>query len=122
MFQKIFEIFLCLLITGCTQTLVVLSFPFISIDGFFEPNFIILHGIKRNHITSLCDFDEWGDEFFQESRHFEQTRPKMLNEIYKKSFYVRTIVILIRHNHYRSVTQRLYAIIILAQLETHNLT
>jgi hypothetical protein len=49
--------------------------------------------------------DNRRNEFEAEFWDFQQRRPELVNEIQDKAFDVRTIVILIRHNHQMPIAQ-----------------
>jgi hypothetical protein len=52
----------------------------------------------------------------------QQTWPEVVNKVDQQTFDVRSIVILVCHDHNRSVSQTFSVVILLADLKTHNLS
>ena len=65
-------------------------------------------------------FDNWSNEFFQEASDFEQTGPKMVNEIDYQTFNVGAIVILVCHYHYWAVPEITDISVNFAHVKTHD--
>lgn len=63
-----------------------------------EDENVITH--RANHAAEdLADLDNGCDELQQESRHLEQTREEVVEEVHNEAFDVGTIMILISHDH-----------------------
>ena len=73
-----------------------------------------------SRMSSLADLDDRRDKFFEESRNLEQTGPKVVKKVDEEAFDMRTIVILISHNHDRPVAEILDVCIGLSHKEAHD--
>ena len=90
----------------------------------------------------LRNLDNWRDELLQEAWDLQQGRPEAVNKIDEQTFdvrscstfrccvrrfpalcvqWIRTIVVLICHNHYMTVTQRVCIFVMFASLQPQNL-
>jgi len=122
MFNQITKIFLCFFICWCTKTFIIFNFPsFKIVIYWFTPSFKVLQCEKWMNLSSFSCFDNRSNKLFQENIRFDKRRPKSMNKIDNKSFNMRTIMILISHNHQRSITKRIYIFISFSKLKTHNL-
>jgi hypothetical protein len=92
---KIPKIFLSFFIGGCSQSFVILYPPRFQVLYAFSPSLEITHCIERVSLPAFCSFQQRGNELLQESFHFEETRPKMMDEVNNKSFDVRSICVLV---------------------------
>ena len=120
MLLEIHEIRLSFFICACSQTFVVFHLPFISEGSLcFVPVLIVLNSEKANSFFALDfgDLDYGGDEFLQESVALNKIRPKMVNKVNDKTFYVRPIMILIGHDHQRAITKTFLIFILFSNLK-----
>jgi len=101
--------------------LVVLDLPACAIVVVLLPLLILWNGEECQLLLSLGRLDDWRDEFDEEVWQLEQTWVKGVQEVDDQTLDVTSIVILIRHNHETSVTQRVDIFIDLTVLETENL-
>jgi hypothetical protein len=90
---------------GCrrTQTLIVFDFVKFHVFAFF-PYLIFWNSKESFCLWSLRDFNDWGYKFADKTSYFEERWPKMMDEINQKSFNVRAIMILIRHNQQSAIS------------------
>ena len=99
------EILLRLIRRGGTETLVVLDVPTRRAVLSFLPRFILGHGVEHLGLLALRRFDDGRDELEQKSWDLEQRGEVSVQEVDQQTLDVRTIVILIRHDHQLAVTQ-----------------
>mmetsp|Transcript_130615 Transcript_130615/g.227094 ORF Transcript_130615/g.227094 Transcript_130615/m.227094 type:complete len:211 (-) Transcript_130615:1655-2287(-) len=113
MVLDVFEILLGLFGGACAQALVVLVFPAAAIvvcgrlplfifcqceEGSFVSSFRIL-------ASTLPDLDDWRHKLFQKPRHLHQGRPPMVYEIDHEAFDVRAVMVLVSHQHDRTIAK-----------------
>jgi hypothetical protein len=69
------------------------------------------------------NLDNGSDELLEEVGDFEERRPELLDKVEEETFDVRSIEILIRHEHEMTITEVLDAFLIIlhAMLETKDL-
>ncbi len=60
------------------------------------PFLVLRHGVERELLLSLPDFNDGCDEFDQESGNFEKRRVEVVEEIDDETFDMRSIMILQR--------------------------
>lgn len=73
------------------------------VTGVF-PLSVILKTEKTMWGIPIFNFYNRCDKLFQETFHFVETGPEILNEIDEESFDVRAVVVLVSHNHNRTVS------------------
>jgi len=73
-------------------------------------------------LDPLCDLDDWRDELFEEAVNAKETRPEVMNEVDQKTLDVRTIMVLISHDHYTAISQIPNIFVLFANLKADNLS
>ena len=71
---------------------------------------------------SFAYFDDWSHKLLQKPSDHQQRRPEVVDEIDDQTLDVTAIVILVSHDHDRSISQARNVIVLLANLEPDNLT
>lgn len=106
-----------------TQTFVVLDLAVLkaSRPSLTQPLLVVRNCEEAMRRRALVDFDNRRDELFKESLHLEQTRPKVVNEVDQESLDVRSIVVLVSHDHDRPIPQVFHICVLLAHVESHDL-
>ena len=110
MATQIAEILLSFLRSGSSQTFVVLDVVSLSFIMRLQPVLVLLQGEEHEALPSLRGFHDGGDKLLQEVE-FQQRGPEHLEKIDDQSFDMRAIIILIRHDHELSITQRRHIIV-----------
>ena len=70
---------------------------------------------------ALPDFDNWSDKLDEESRNAKEGRVEVVQKVDDQPFDVRSVVILIGHDHEMTVSQAVDGGVVLIVLETENL-
>jgi len=97
---KVAKVLLCLSASGGTETLVVLDLPPLGVvTSRFLPGVILGKSKERLGLLSLGRLDDGGNELLQESGMVKQRGPKVMNKVDNEALDMRTIVILISHDH-----------------------
>mmetsp|Transcript_53685 Transcript_53685/g.174598 ORF Transcript_53685/g.174598 Transcript_53685/m.174598 type:complete len:732 (+) Transcript_53685:776-2971(+) len=87
-----------------SETLVVLDVPTPSQIVLLLPSLIL--GLREEGdriLSTLADLDDRGDELLHEAAVHEEVRPPEVEEVQKQALDVRTVVILVSHDHHRAV-------------------
>lgn len=114
------EVFLRFLVGRRTETFVVLGRPQMRVRARIFPALKVRKRVEGVALRALLDFHDWRDELLQEAWHAVQTRPEGLHEVYEETFDVRTVVILIRHDHNRTVSQTLHVFVVRSESHPHD--
>ena len=85
--------------------LVVLRVPPFAVVVLRLPLFVLGHGVKAVLLLSLPYLDDRGDELDQKVRDLEQGRVEVIQEVDDQTLDMRTIVILIGHDHEMTISQ-----------------
>lgn len=100
------EILLSLLACRCTKTLVVLDPKGLYVGLILGPFFILRYRKERMPLLSSRGLDDGSYELLQEAFVLlKQVRPIARQEVDEQAFDVRAIMVLVSHQHYRTVTQ-----------------
>lgn len=107
---------------GSTETLVVLDSPALGIVVLLLPSLILGEGEEGPGLLSLGHLDDGGDELLEESLDVEEGRPEVVDEVDNESLDVRSIVILISHDHEVAVTESLdvFLVVFHTELQAHD--
>jgi hypothetical protein len=120
----LFEIFPSLLGSRGTKTLVVLDLPSLGIvAGGLLPGLVLGKGEEGLALLALGGLDDGGNELLEESGDVQEGWPEVVKEIDNQTLDVRTIVILIGHDHQVAVAELLDGgfIVLFTRLEAHDL-
>jgi hypothetical protein len=85
--------------------LVVLRVPPFAVIVLRLPLFVLGHGVEAVLLLSLPYLDDRGDELDQKVRNLQQRGVEVIQEVDDQTFDMRTIVILIGHDHEVTVSQ-----------------
>lgn len=113
------KVFLRFLIGRRTETFVVFRGPEMRVRAAFSPSSEVGDREERESLRALLDFHDGRDELFEEAGHLVETWPEGLNEVDEETLDVRAVVILIGHDHDRTVPQTLYVLVGCAQSHAH---
>lgn len=82
-----------------SQPLIVLDFVTFEISSL-SPLFEFRDGEEGFHIIAFGAFDDWCHKFFDEAIVDDERRPEVMDEVDDQTLNVRTIMILISHDHH----------------------
>ena len=93
---------------------------------FLPPSLVLRHGeeiLLRLGIfgVALPDLNDGRDELEQEPFELQETWKLALQEIDQQAFDMRTVVVLVGHDHQVAVAESLGVLVVLLVLETHEL-
>ena len=98
------EILLGFLCCRGTKTFVVFYLEILWVGLLCNPFFVFRQCEEcPDLLHTLAYLDNWSHEFFEEARDLEERRPKEVDEVNDQTLDVTAIVVLISHDHYRSV-------------------
>lgn len=118
-FLEIIFRFFC---SWCPQSFVVLDLEGLQILTF-RPVFVLRNGKETlNNLVTFWNFQNRSDKLFEETIDVKQTWPEVVDEVDQQPFDMWSVMVLVSHNHDRSVTQTLSVIVFFAYLETHDLS
>lgn len=91
--------------TASPTHLVVLRVPTFAIVVLSLPLFVLRHSVEAVFLLSLPYLDDRGDELDQKVRNLQQRGVEVIQEVDDQTFDMRTIVILIGHDHKVTISQ-----------------
>ena len=117
------EIFLRFFCRGRTETFVILDGPAFTLVVDELPVFVFRQRVKYARLLALRRLNDGRDKLQQKTRNFQQRWEVRVEKVDQQTFDVRTIVILIRHDHQLPISQRLdgFFIVRFAMLQPQNL-
>lgn len=102
-FLQALEVLLGLLASGGTQSLVVLDLPALS-SGLL-PVFLLNHVLERQDLFALRRLYDGSRHVGQEPRDGDELMPELVEEVDEETTDVRTILVLIGHDHHRTLSK-----------------
>mmetsp|Transcript_26166 Transcript_26166/g.57256 ORF Transcript_26166/g.57256 Transcript_26166/m.57256 type:complete len:236 (+) Transcript_26166:1998-2705(+) len=117
------EILLGLFGSAGPQTFVILDLPAFATIHALLPGLVVVKGEEALFVLSIVrllsflpDLDNGRDEFLQEPRHLGQRWPPKVNQVDQQTLDMRSVVILIRHQHNGSIAQTLSTVVLAFQV------
>mmetsp|Transcript_126289 Transcript_126289/g.342822 ORF Transcript_126289/g.342822 Transcript_126289/m.342822 type:complete len:212 (-) Transcript_126289:775-1410(-) len=117
---NVLEILLSLLGSGCSETLVVLDLPSFAIVVVIFPVFVFFHGEELLDVASFRHLDDRRHKLLYESFPLEERGPPVLHQIQDQALNVRTIVVLISHDHDVTIAHPVRGRVVLLWFDAQN--
>mmetsp|Transcript_113556 Transcript_113556/g.242368 ORF Transcript_113556/g.242368 Transcript_113556/m.242368 type:complete len:261 (-) Transcript_113556:1491-2273(-) len=116
------EVFLRLLRCAGAQALVVLGPVALPAIGLLLPSLILGHGVEAYCLLALRCLHDRGEELLHKAWQPGQRWPPCVDEVDEQTLDVRAVMVLVRHDHDRAVTEALELGVVLAvEIKAHDL-
>mmetsp|Transcript_34625 Transcript_34625/g.112675 ORF Transcript_34625/g.112675 Transcript_34625/m.112675 type:complete len:221 (-) Transcript_34625:1470-2132(-) len=121
------EILLGLLGGAGAKTFVVLALPALTAVGLLMPLVVLIESEKALFVLALFflallpNLHDGCHKLLQEPVHLDQGRPPMVDQIDKQALDVRSIVVLVSHDHDRAVAKPANRVVFPLDVQAHDL-
>lgn len=78
---QLLEVLLCLFVSACSQSFVVLYLPSLEIWYGLCPSFEVAHCVERYHFSAFGNFEQGSDELLEKTLFAKQARPVSMDEV-----------------------------------------
>mmetsp|Transcript_98086 Transcript_98086/g.245796 ORF Transcript_98086/g.245796 Transcript_98086/m.245796 type:complete len:390 (+) Transcript_98086:1753-2922(+) len=115
------EILLCLLRGACAQPFVVLDLVALPVLRLLFPGFVLRHRVEADLLLASRGLDDRSEKLFEEVREPCEGRPPSVDEVDDQAFDVRTVEILVSHDHDGAIPQALQLLVVLpVEIQAHD--
>ena len=78
---QLLEVLLCLFVSACSQSFVVLYPPTLEVWNRLCPSLEVAHRVERYHFSAFGNFEQGSDELLEKTLFAKQARPVSMDEV-----------------------------------------